>query len=355
MTAQAVLQAKATRSGFTLDVNVAWPLSGCTVLFGPSGAGKSTLLRILAGVEAADSAHLAFGEETLSHVPPEARRVAWVPQDGALFPHLSVAENLGFAVPGGPAWHESVTAMMARLGLSESLRKRRPAALSGGERQRVALGRALLSGARLLALDEPFAALDARRRAALAGQIRSLVESEPVPVLLVSHAVDDLVALGDSVILLDQGRVIASGSPTEAAVMETLNELLPMESRGSIVTGTVQPDAHGGVLLAVSAQLALHLPPLANSASAMRVLVRARDVILARTPPQETSLSNALPGRVRNVQPQPDGSRMVTVVLADDSVLRAAVTEAGLARLGLGEGDAVWALVKALALTGGVS
>jgi molybdate transport system ATP-binding protein len=175
-------------------------------LIGPSGAGKTTVLRILAGVEARATGRLAVGGEVwqdrTTFVPPHRRRVGWVPQDGALFPHLSVRQNLGYA--GASA--RAVAEVADRLGVGGVL-DRGPRNLSGGERQRVALGRALLAEPRLLLLDEPFAALDEDLRARLAGELRALCAERALPYVVVSHHRDDVAALADEIWAVRDGAV----------------------------------------------------------------------------------------------------------------------------------------------------
>jgi molybdate transport system ATP-binding protein len=164
--------------------------AGTITLFGPSGCGKSSLLRVLAGVERRASGTVAVDGEIWqspgSYLAPHLRRVGWVPQDGCLFPHLDVADNLGFA----GAHPNDVHAMADRLGITALLR-RAPRNLSGGERQRVALGRALLARPRLLLLDEPFAALDPARRTQLSEDLRSLCAERGLPCIIASHHPDD--------------------------------------------------------------------------------------------------------------------------------------------------------------------
>jgi molybdate transport system ATP-binding protein len=176
-------------------------------LFGPSGSGKSTTLRILAGVERRAVGRVAFDgtvwQDGRRFVPPHERRVGWVPQDGCLFPHLSVCENLAYA----GATDAEVRAMAERLRIAD-LVARRPRNLSGGERQRVALGRALLARPRLLLLDEPFAALDDALRAALAADLAELTAERSLPFVIVSHHAADAAALAEERWILANGALI---------------------------------------------------------------------------------------------------------------------------------------------------
>jgi molybdate transport system ATP-binding protein len=180
----------------TFTLSLAWRTTARTVaLVGPSGAGKSTTLRILAGLERRAVGHVRFDgttwQDDARFVPAHARRVGWVPQDGWLFPHLSVRENLAYTHPP----EAEVRAMADRLELG-ALLDRRPRHLSGGERQRVALGRAVLARPRLLLLDEPFAALDDGLRARVAADVATLCHERGLPVVVVSHHASDVAALG---------------------------------------------------------------------------------------------------------------------------------------------------------------
>jgi len=203
---------------FHLDVGFVVPATGVTALFGPSGAGKTLTLRHLAGLERADAGRIALGGRVLFdaatgiHVPPRARRVGLVFQDYALFPHLSVGGNVAYgltAVPDG-ARSERVNDLLDRVGMS-GYGARGIRTLSGGERQRVALARALAAEPELLLLDEPFAAVDFRARRGLRRALTEIQQSTGVPMVLVTHALEDVRALADTLVLIDAGRVAASG------------------------------------------------------------------------------------------------------------------------------------------------
>ncbi|HET9553080.1 MAG TPA: ABC transporter ATP-binding protein, partial [Anaeromyxobacteraceae bacterium] len=202
--------------GPLIAARASWPLGRdpVTVLFGPSGSGKTTVLRALAGLDRPEGGSIAFGDETWFDagrrlfVPPQARGIGFLFQDYALFPHLSVAANVGFGLSGLPrAEREArVEEIAGRLGIRDLL-PRRPAALSGGQRQRVALARALARRPRLLLLDEPLSALDAPTREALRGELRHLLESSGVPAVVVTHDRTEALALGDRLVVLVDGTV----------------------------------------------------------------------------------------------------------------------------------------------------
>jgi molybdate transport system ATP-binding protein len=190
-----------------------------TGLFGPSGSGKTTLIELIAGLRRPQAGAIRLHGDTLAdsatnlHLPPERRHLGYVPQDGALFPHLDVAGNLRYgAARGGDARSPEFEAVRDLLGL-RGLERASPAELSGGERQRVALGRALLSRPRALLLDEPLSGLDAGRKEEILPYLRRVRDEFKLPVIFVSHHPEDLLALCDEVVVLREGRLVARGAP----------------------------------------------------------------------------------------------------------------------------------------------
>ena len=207
---------------FVLDVAFETSASGIAALFGPSGAGKSLTLRHLAGLERADRGRIHLGErqlldvETGLFIRPQERRIGLVFQEYALFPHLDVRANIAF---GLHAWErdarrQRVTELLGLMGL-EGYERRSPRSLSGGERQRVALARALAPEPELLLLDEPFAALDFRVRGELRRALGEIQRLTSVPMILVTHALDDVKALADTLVLMDRGSIVAVGPTNE--------------------------------------------------------------------------------------------------------------------------------------------
>ncbi|MFO0596654.1 MAG: ATP-binding cassette domain-containing protein [Myxococcaceae bacterium] len=185
----------------TLDVTLGLP-EGVTVLAGPTGSGKSTLLRALAGLGALESGFVKLDGVDLTALPPEQRRLSLVFQSSALFPHLTVEENVAFGAPDAA----KVSRWIERLAL-EPLRARKPTNLSGGERQRVALARALARAPRLLLLDEPFSALDPASRERLLATLGAVVTEEKLVALLVTHSTDDAKALGAPTLTMNEGKL----------------------------------------------------------------------------------------------------------------------------------------------------
>jgi len=209
------LDLEVARDGFALEVALSLA-AGPTALVGPNGAGKSTLLRAVLGAVPVRRGRIVLDGHTLldteagTSVPTEERRVAWVPQEYALFPHLTVLENIAFGVPG-PTGRARADALIGQLGLNP-LRSRRPGALSGGERQKVALARALATEPRVLLLDEPLAALDADTRETTRVFLAETLHRLAIPSLVVTHEMRDVVALAGPVVLLEAGRIRSTGT-----------------------------------------------------------------------------------------------------------------------------------------------
>ena len=192
------------------------PLPGITVLFGPSGAGKSTVLAAMAGLLKPNRLSIDLAGDKLHRLPPHRRRIGMVFQDGRLFPHMTVKENLMYGLKRAPAGKIYPLEIVALLGL-EPLLNRRPATLSGGERQRAAIARALLAQPRLLLMDEPLASLDTPRRAEIMPYLIRLRDTLRLPIVYVTHAYDEMQQLADHVVLINAGRVLAAGPLSDIA------------------------------------------------------------------------------------------------------------------------------------------
>ena len=203
---------------FLVDAAFEGPESGVTALYGPSGAGKTSVIHMVAGLTRPDTGRISvngsllFDSARRIDLPPERRRIGYVFQDGRLFPHLSVRANLTYGMHLTPADRRFVTfdAVVRLLGIGHLL-GRRPAKLSGGEKQRVAIGRALLTSPAILLMDEPLASLDAPRKAEVLPFIMRLSREYAIPILYVSHIMDEILPLADHLVIMDMGHVVASG------------------------------------------------------------------------------------------------------------------------------------------------
>ena len=344
--------------GFALDAGfTAGP--GVTALFGPSGCGKSTILAAIAGLFRPEEGRVVLRGETLldtatrRFLAPERRGCAVVFQEGRLFPHFSVEGNLRYGLRRAPAGAEGpgFAQVVALLGL-EPLLGRRPRALSGGEKQRVALGRALLARPRLLLMDEPLAGLDAPRRAEILPFLARLREVADLPILYVTHALEEVDALADGLVLLEGGRVLAQGSPDELSLRPDL-PLAARRDAGAVLTCTVAAHDPGRGLTRLAFPGGVLEVPLRREApgAVLRIRLRARDIAVARTRPEGLSVHNILPCRLVAIMPAAQHPAEALLRLdAGGTLLLSRVLRDAVDRLQLREGDEVFALLKAIAL-----
>jgi len=344
--------------GFDLDAQGVLPAQGRSVIFGPSGAGKTTLLRLMAGLERGAQARIAYGDELWEdreqgvRIPPHRRRIGLVFQHPVFMPGCTVEQALRYGWRRRlPAERRGAFAAAAeRFGLSAQL-QRRVVTLSGGERQRVALLRALLAAPRLLLLDEPFSGIDTELRATLLHALEALHAAEALPMIYVTHSAEEAVRFADHLLLLEAGRVRALGP----ADMLAADISLPLARRPDAVvainTKFVQHDANDGVsLLAFSdGELWVTASRPAAPGARLRVLVHARDVSLARTRPQASSILNVMPARVVALAELPDAAVVVSLRIGNTPLL-ARVSRRSARELELQPGCAVYAQVKGVAL-----
>jgi len=354
------VQVKRKAGAFALDMHLVAP-KGVTGIIGPSGAGKSMLLQTIAGLQRPDEALITFGDQVLTdtakrvNLPPERRRIAYVFQDALLFPHLSVAQNIDYgARRRGGAATVSHDEMIDLLGL-EPLLARRPHHLSGGEAQRVSIGRALLSDPQLLLMDEPLSALDPRRRADIMPFIEALHRRLDLPVLYVSHNIDEITRLADRVTVLHQGSVAASGDVAFVLNRREIQKLIlgnDNSDPAAIVEARVEAHdeaAHVTVLVlgAERISMALLSDPVG---SIVRLRIHARDVAIATERPNGISIQNILEASITDIEPTTSGQIDVTMSLTGAHVLKSRITRRALDTLGLKPNIKVWALVKSVAL-----
>ena len=325
-----------------------------TALFGPSGSGKTTLINLIAGLIRPDKGRIAVEGRVLVDteaglfVPRHKRRIGMVFQDARLFPHLSVASNLRYGRWFTPAAerYADINSVVELLGIGHLL-DRRPAKLSGGEKQRVAIGRALLASPKLLLMDEPLASLDEARKAEILPYIERLRDETKIPIVYVSHSVAEVARLASDVVVLAQGKVVASG-PT-GAIMQRL-DLLPAEERGEggavLDTKVLRHDEAFGMTVLGSAAGEIRVPRLAMEAGGpVRIRIRARDVMIATEQPTGLSALNILPGTIIAIR-SGEGPSVEIGIDCNGAIVLARITEQSRQTLKLRLGGKVFAVVK---------
>jgi molybdate transport system ATP-binding protein len=351
---QLAVDARIAWPDFALDAALALELRGVAAVFGPSGSGKSTLLRCVAGLERAEGG-VRLGDRVWqdgrTFVPPHRRAIGYVFQDARLFPHLSIEGNLRYGLRRTPEAERRLTLeRVARVLDLDPLLARRPASLSGGERQRVAIGRAVLGHPQLLLMDEPLAALDAQRKEEILPFIERLPAEFALPILYVTHAIEEVLRLASDLVLIERGRIVAAGPIEEVTSRLELHEYADRLDAGAVLRATVsRHEAARGLTHFVFAggELRAPLTPLPEGAQ-VNIRIRARDVSLALEPPRAISILNVLPGRV--VRIGEDGGPQAQVLLDVGAPLWARITRASVVDLGLAPGTPVYALLKAVAV-----
>ena len=338
---------------FRLKVTVQVPAASTLVLVGENGSGKTTILRLLAGLLEPDAGRIDldgatwFDAASGIDLPASAREVGWVPQDYALFPHLSVAENVAFGLRASrvapPEVKKRVARALERFGLA-SVAARRPNQISGGQQQRAALARALVLEPPLLLLDEPLAALDLATRRAVRGELKRLLEGLPCVTLFVTHSPMEALVFGDRIAVLEEGRVSQEGSredllrhPRSGYVAELMGLNL---FRGRVTArepgGMVRVETEGGALMAVDP----------GAGDDLMLAIDPREITLHLEPPGG-SAQNLLRGRIAEIVPQPPLGDRLRVVLDSRPPIVAEITPKAAAALGLAPGMEVVAAFKA--------
>jgi molybdate transport system ATP-binding protein len=341
---------------FTLDAAFESE-GGLTALFGRSGAGKTSLVNAIAGLYRPTSGRIAVDDVVLTDtasgrfVPAHRRRVGYVFQEDRLFPHLNVRQNLLYGRWFAPRTQEDgeFDHVVGLLGIDHLL-ARRPANLSGGEKQRVAIGRALLARPRLLVMDEPLAALDERRRSEILPYIERLRDETRVPIVYVSHSVAEVARLATTLVVLSDGKVAAIG-PT-AQIMGRI-DLFPLTGRAEagaiLATRVAAHDRAFGLTILSAAAGELRVPYLdLPVGAALRVRIRARDVMIALHPPEGLSALNVLPGTIVEISTG-DGPIVQMRLDCGGEALVARLTRRSVEILGLTPGRAVHAVIKSIA------
>ena len=341
------------RLSFTLDVEFT-ATAGFSILFGASGAGKTTVLDCIAGLQRPGAGRIAIGGRPLfdsaaaMNLPPNRRSVGYLMQSLALFPHMSVRGNVEYGLNGiGGAEREARVDQVLEAFRISALAKRRPSEISGGERQRVALARTLVTRPRVLLLDEPLTALDAATKAQIVDDLRAWNREQQIPILYVTHQREEVFALGENVIAMDAGRIVARGSPHEVLrrpQSETVAQLAGFENIFECIFSAEHPEQGTMRCRVAGTTLDLELP-LARVDTSRRVTVgiRAGDILLALAAPQGLSARNVFQGTITCLE-----QRDVMVIAKVDCgvELEAHITPAARESLRLREGGTVWLVVK---------
>jgi molybdate transport system ATP-binding protein len=331
--------------------------SGVTALFGSSGAGKTTIVAMVAGLRRPRAGRITLNGRVLfdsaagTSLPASRRKVGMVFQEARLFPHFSVRTNLlygrwaGRRPPG-----TRLDAVVELLGL-ERLLQRRPDSLSGGEAQRVAIGRALLSAPEVLLMDEPLSQLDGARRAEILPFLERLAHEGGVPILYVSHVIDEVARLADDIVVLSEGRVVAAGPIEEVFGRIDLGATTGRHEAGAILTATVAGhDRDYALTLLEVGEATLAVPLLSRPPGArVRLRIRARDVALALAPPQGLSIRNVVAAEIAAIRLE-EGAYCEVLMAFAGQHLRARITRRSADELRLRTGMAVFALVKSVAI-----
>jgi molybdate transport system ATP-binding protein len=351
------------------QLETAWEVKPGQVLslFGPSGSGKTTTLRAIAGLIRPRQGHIKLGDQVVYDqerhvwVPPHLRRVGYMTQQYYLFPHLTVAQNVAYGLRSqdAEATRRRAGELLETFHLT-GLEARRPSQISGGQQQRVALARALAPHPAVLLLDEPFAALDAELRRTLREELRAMLVHTPIPVILVTHDREEVLALADTIQVLEQGRVIAQGEPLGVLGQPgqvRVARLVGVENLFQLHVTSRHPQ--DGTMTCTNASLRLEVPldnPWVNSngesASLLSTVdewvtvgIRASDVILSSKELTGSSVRNCFPGEVTTVTLQPPGYEVT--LNCSGELLRAHITGAALAEMSITPGQTLWAAFKA--------
>ena len=344
------------RAAFHLQVNATLPGRGITAIFGPSGCGKTSLLRAIAGLEdnALQQKHSRIQVKdsvwfsATQCLPTHQRRVGYVFQEASLFEHLTVQKNLVYGFKRNQPAQAHFDELVQLLDLAPLL-TRNTNNLSGGERQRVAIARALLASPALLLMDEPLSALDQQRKQDILPYLERLQHYLAIPMIYVSHALDEIVQLADHLLLMDNGKIIAQGPVPDLLSEHPL--LAQREDAFTLLQGQVtaiKPEHH--LTCVTLGETQVYLPQLqAAQQQSVRLRVYARDVSLCLDHPQRTSILNILPARITQIDAGERGQNLVHLAI-ENQVLLARISHLSCYQLGLSVGQQVYAQIKALAL-----
>ena len=330
---------------------------GVTSLFGQSGAGKTSLTNMIAGLIRPDRGRISVNGEVLFdfekaiNLPVQARKIGHVFQDARLFPHLSVKSNLTYARwAGRRPPNRNLSEVVELLGL-ESLLNRKPGTLSGGEKQRVAIGRALLSDPRLLIMDEPLANLDQSRRNDILPYLDRLCADAGIPILYVSHSIEEVARLSQTLVILSDGGTLAHGPIAEMLTRTDLGRATGRHEAGALLEGVIKrEDPEWGLTHVDVGGSVMQIPDLrGDPGEVIRLRIRARDVSLALNPPEGLSIRNTLSATIHSIS-QETGPYAEILCAVGEQLVRARITRASVVDLQLTIGKPVTVLIKSIAI-----
>lgn len=343
------------------DVQLALPSKGITAIFGRSGAGKTSLINVISGLIAPDSGEIAiqnrvlFSTKQRINLPIEHRRIGYVFQEARLFPHYTVRGNLNYGVRRkDAAYFASVVSLLAL----EPLLDRYPNALSGGEKQRVAIGRALLSQPDLLLMDEPLASLDMPRKREVMPFLEQLAQQVEIPILYVTHSMNEILRLADHLVVIDQGSVVASGPIEQVWSSKSMRPWQSFSDQSTLFSGTIAQhhDQFGLTQVLLAPNVGLWVQQVDGELNApIRLQIRANDVSVTLEKPGKTSIRNILSARIAEIEHHQQGEHKKSIALklalAPDIFLWATITEWALQDLALQPGMEVYAQIKGVSVS----
>ena len=340
------------RSDFSLDVDVDIPMRGITAVFGESGAGKTALLRCIAGLEKRASGRLVVADEVwqdeTTSRPVHEREIGYVFQEPRLFAHLSVRQNIEYGQRRRRRDDVGLDGAVELLGL-QYLLDRRVDTLSGGEAQRVAIARALLRSPRVMLMDEPIASLDRARRDEILPFLDRLHVGLSIPVIYVSHSIEEVIRLCDYLLVMERGRIVASGEIQDVLLRADL-PLLGGEEAGAIInTDVVMHDDADGLAKIAFDGGEMWGPGNYEAGAPLRLRIRANDVSICRDDPGTSTVLNVLPASIESIRADGASSELVTLAIGSEHLL-ARITRRSRVQLDLRPGEQVLAQIKSVAV-----
>jgi len=340
------------RGDFSLDVDIEIPMQGITGIFGESGTGKTLLLRCIAGLESDAAGRLVVAgevwQEGATGRPIHERDIGYVFQEPRLFAHLDVRGNLEYGQHRTRQRSIDVADVVGLLGL-EGLLERRPDSLSGGEAQRVAIARALLRAPRFVLMDEPLASLDRARRDEILPFLDRLHSSLDLPIIYVSHSIDEVTRLCDHLLVMDGGRIVADGS-LQKVLLQTELAVLGGDEAGAVIEARVTGyDDEFNLTRVAFDGGEIWISGRHDADAELRLRIRANDVSLCLDRPSATTILNVVPGTIESIEPDSDASDIIHLALGNERIF-ARVTRRSRSKLGLQRGDRVVVQIKSVAV-----